>query len=500
MYSRCFMPPTIDLTELERLRREASPLEPDAAARDALTEAALRRVRNALAREPKAAYAPDDGSDAALANLPIQAEPSDEGFDRALDFVERHVALRGHTSWAPGFFGYIPGGSIYHAALADYMVAALNPFTGHLFASPGGVRVENQVLSWLASLVGYPAGAAGNLTPGGSVANLTALITAREAGGVRARDVERTVVYMTEQAHHCVTKGLRVAGLGECVVRHIELDARYRLRPDRLEAAIAEDKRQGLRPWLVVGSAGTTDTGAVDPLEAIADVAARHALWFHVDAAYGGMFLLCDRGRRSLPGIERCDSIVLDPHKGLFIPFGVGAVLVKNRSAMMAAYDFDARYIADRIRSNEEVSPTEHSIELSRHFRGLRIWLPLQALGTAPFEAALDEKLLLARYAWERFRELDRVEVGPEPDLSIFVFRVLAGAGAADARADAADAATLAIENAFLADGRVLFSTTLIGGRRWLRMAVLAPATHRETIDSTVSLLAEKIAALPATS
>ena len=470
----------------------ARPLEPDAAAREALTAAVLDRARGVLSSPPATAYATAPGAAAALANLAIGASPAPSALARSLDYLSEHVALHGHTTWAPGFFGYIPGGNLYHAALGDYLAAVMNPFTGNIVASPGGVPIENQVLAWLASVVGYPATAVGNITSGGSLANLGAILAAREAAGIKSRDVERTVVYLTEQTHHCVTKALRVAGLNECVLRYVPLDDRYRMRADALDSTIEADRREGLRPWLVVGSAGTTDTGAVDPLVEIADIAARRRLWFHVDAAYGGMFCLCEEGKRILRGIERADSVSLDPHKGMFLPYGVGAVLVKDRDAMLEANSFEAHYVPSKAKTGVGLSPMEFSPELSRPFRGLRMWLPLQVLGTGPFAAALEEKILLGRYAWETLGQLVQVEVGPPPDLSAFVFRVLPRPGAA-ADGAAIDALNVAVEEAFLADGRVLLSSTVIGGRRYLRFCVLAIGTHREAIDLAARLLAEKI-------
>jgi len=480
-----------NLSRLQELERGARALEPDDDARDGLTDAFLEQARALLGRSPAPAYAAAPGAAAALEALPFQASPAPDALARAFGYLSEHVALHGHTPWAPGFFGYIPGGNLYHAALSDYLSAVMNPFTAHALASPGGIPIENQVLGWLGSIVGYPAPVAGNLTSGGSLANLGAILTAREAAGIKSRDVDRTVVYLTEQTHHCVAKALRVAGLNECVVRTVALDERFHMRAEALDDALVADRRKGLAPWLVVASAGTTDTGAVDPLAEIADIAARRRIWFHVDAAYGGMFALCDAGKRILHGIERSDSVVLDPHKGMFLPYGVGAVLVKNREAMMEANSFEARYVPDAARTRGAVSPMEHSPELSRPFRGLRLWLPLQLIGTAPFAAALEEKLLLARYAWESLHEMDRVEVGPPPDLSTFVFRAIPPGGRPDAAT--VDAYNADLEQAFMDDGRVLFSSTRIDGRRYLRFSVLAIGTHREAIDLALRLVAERI-------
>ena len=431
------------------------------------------------------AYSPDRGSGAALAEIPIGRDPT--GLERALSVLSDHVDRNGQNPTGPAFFAYIPVGNSYHGALADFLAAVSNRFTGRSHACPGAVRIENQTLEWLASVVGYPAGSAGNLASGGSMANLIAIVTAREAAGIKSRDVERAVVYLTEQAHHCVTKGLRIAGLGDCVLRHVSMDDRFRMIPEALDRAMADDARAGLRPWFVLGVAGTTDTGAVDPLGAIAEIAARRGAWFHVDGAYGGVFALCAEGREILRGMDRSDSLVLDPHKGLFTPFGLGAVLVKNAAAMRAAYSFEANYIPDEVLDREEPSPMDYSPELSRPFRALRLWLPLQVVGVAPFEAAVEEKLLLARYAYARLREAEGFEVGPEPDLSIFIFRPRA------ARHGDVNELCSRLEQAILKDGRISISSTTLEGARWLRFAVLSMRTHRAAVDAAIEVIEEKL-------
>ena len=470
------------LRSLEQLTR---PLEPPAAERAAMTGAAVAHAESFLSwMDTAPAYRPDEGSAEALAGAPIGRDPI--GMDRALSLLARHVDRSGHNTTASGFFAYIPVGNLYLADLGEFLAAVANRFSGRLAGAPGAVRLENQVLRWLASVMGYPETAVGNLLSGGSMANLSAIVIAREAAELKARDVERSVVYLTEQAHHCVTKGLRIAGVGECVVRRIPIDERYRMIPEELDRAIREDKRAGRIPWFVVGTAGTTDTGAVDPLEEIAAIAARHGVWFHCDGAYGGPFALCAEGKRILRGIERSDSVALDPHKGLFVPFGVGALLVKDAAAARAAYGFQANYIPRDEQELEEASPTDLSPELSRPFRALRLWLPLQVLGTAPFEAAMEEKLLLARYAHSRLGELDGVEVGPPPDLSVVMFRAVPRQGDPDEY-------NTRLVGAVLEDGRVSLSPTTVKGTRWVRLAILAPRTHRGAIDSAIEVIREKL-------
>jgi glutamate/tyrosine decarboxylase-like PLP-dependent enzyme len=263
------------------------------------------------------------------------------------------------------------------------------------------------------------------------------------------------------------------------------------MRPANLNARIQEDKRAGLNPWMIVAAAGTTDTGAVDPLMAIADIAQQHKLWFHVDGAYGGAFALCEPGKKILQGIERSDSLVLDPHKGLFLPYGSGAVLIRDEHYLRKAHYYTAAYMQDEDTLTDPggVSPADLSPELSRPFRGLRMWLPLKLAGVAAFRAALEEKMLLARYFYEKMQKLDGFVLGPHPDLSIVTFRYV------PARGDA-DEFNRKLIGAVQRDGRIFMSSTMLDGKFTLRLAVLNVRTHRDTIDLAVEVLREKARAL----
>jgi glutamate/tyrosine decarboxylase-like PLP-dependent enzyme len=345
-------------------------------------------------------------------------------------------------------------------------------------------------MRWTADVVGFPASAGGTLTSGGSIANLACLAAARDSRGLRARDFHRVVVYLSSQTHHCVAKALRVLGLSECEKRYVPLDDRFRMRPDALEAQVEVDRRAGLNPWLVVASAGTTDVGALDPLDAIADVAAKHGLWYHVDAAYGGYFRLIPAMRERFRGIERADSAVLDPHKTLFLPYGLGVALVRDAETLLTAFKSDAPYLQDTHLERDELSPADLSPELTRHFRGLRLWLPLLVHGIGAFRASLEEKLLLAE--WLR-AELGRLgwETGPEPDLSIITYR-WAPAGASP---DEIDRINARIVDLVKRDGRVFVSSTTIDGRYTIRFAGLTHRTHLSTVRTLVEVLQQSASA-----
>ncbi|MGA9573778.1 MAG: pyridoxal-dependent decarboxylase [Lysobacterales bacterium] len=424
-------------------------------------------------------YEPDAGRSRLL------EEDFSEGgtdFSDLLETLGTAVNFEGINPASGGHMGYIPGGGIYPSALGDFLADITNCYSGVSFASPGGAKMERQMVRWMAMLVGYPETSGGDLTSGGSMANLTAIIAARETMGVRARDVENSCIYTTSDAHHCIDKAIRAAGLAECNRRLVPMDERFRMDVPALRQLIVEDKAAGLRPWLVIASAGTTDTGAVDPVVSIAEVAEQHGLWLHVDAAYGGFFLLCAEGRQVLRGLDKAHSIVLDPHKGLFLPYGSGAVLVKDEAWLARSQSYQADYMQDARMVTGHYSPADLSLELTRPFRGLRFWMPLKLFGLAPFRAALAEKIWLARYFHEQLDKAPGWETGPYPELSVVTYRFL------PENADADDFNRKLVA-AVQADGKVFISSTLISGQFFLRLAVLHFRTHLQQVDYLLGLL-----------
>ncbi len=385
-------------------------------------------------------------------------------------------------------FGYIPGGGLFHTAIGDYMAAIGNRYAGMYFPSPGAVRIENEVIRWLCSLIGYQEEKAfGVLLSGGSLANLAAITAARDDKNIRSQEVERSVVYLTQQVHHCVLKALRIAGLGEVIVRQIPMDAYFKMRPDALAEQIERDKSAQLNPFLVVASAGSTDVGVIDPLAAIAEVAQAHELWFHVDAAYGGAFLLAEvqnedgsTVKEAFKGIEQADSVTIDPHKGFFVSYGLGALLVKDINTLYKTNYYQASYLQDAEHINE-ANPSDLSPELTKHFRGLRMWLPLQLLGTQPFVAALSEKILLTRYFYEQVQQLG-FEVGNYPELSVMIYRYMPEEGDANSYNEK-------LVQQIWQDGRFFVSTTTIEGVYWLRLAVVSFRTHLKEIEDYLQFL-----------
>ena len=475
------------LARLRQFERASRPLDPGASRRKALRAAVVASAERFLRKlDTLRAYVETGDKGIGLLDAPI----SERGLpiETAIELLERDVVRPGGNPASAGHLAYIPGGGLYHSALGDFLAAVSNKYAGIFFTGPGAVRMENMLIRWVADLAGYPAAAGGNIASGGSIANLAAIATARDAHGLKGADYASAVVYLTTQAHHCIEKALRLAGMAEAQVRQVAMDEGYRMRPEALADAIAADRGRGLRPWLVIAAAGTTDTGAVDPLDAIADVAERERCWFHVDGAYGGFFLLTEHGRRMLRGIERSDSVVLDPHKSLFLPYGAGIVVVRDADRLAATHGASGHYMQDAVREPGEVSPADVSPELSKHFRALRMWLPLILVGTGPFRAALDEKLLLARYFHEEIQSLG-FEAGPAPDLSIVTYR-WSPVGVSLERANRVNQA---IVDGVRRDGRVFISSTMLDGRFTLRLAVLAFRTHRRTIDLALRVLREQL-------
>lgn len=470
--------------KFKRLERVSKRLEPGAGSRSSLSGAAFEYAERFLGELGGGrTFTPESGRSQLLDAYPGE-EPAAmsvllENLGTAVDSNQINPASGGHL-------GYIPGGGIYPSALGDFLADVSNRYSGIHYASPGAARMEQELVRWMADLIGYPGTAGGDLTSGGSSANLSAIVTAREAKGIRPSDIADSCIYLTRQAHHCVGKALRVAGLEDCPLRLVPMDARYRMDDEMLEEMIAADRSQGLNPWLVVASAGTTDTGAVDPMLKIGDIASRNDLWFHVDAAYGGFFVLCEEGRETLPGLSSADSVVMDPHKGLFLPYGTGAVLVRDVDLLAKAHSYHADYMQDAHGGNFGYSPAELSVELSRPFRGLRMWLPLKLFGLASYRAALAEKIWLARYFHERLSETGGFEVGPFPDLSVVTFRYRPESG----ESDEFNRRLLAV---LLADGRIFISSTMLDGRFTLRAAILHFRTHLAEVDYLLDFLARTV-------
>jgi aromatic-L-amino-acid/L-tryptophan decarboxylase len=402
-------------------------------------------------------------------------------FEQILSTIFDRATTMGHNGASPGFMAYIPGGGLFTAAVADLISRSINRFTGVWDASPGLIQLESNVIRWFCDeVVGYPPTSGGILTSGGSLAHFSAVVAARRDR--LPEDFLSGTLYASEEVHHSVAKAAALAGFPAERVRPVAVDDRYGIRLGALRAAVRADRERGWRPFFLIGNAGSTNTGAVDDLAAMADLAREEGLWFHVDAAYGGFFLLTERGRAILRGIERADSLILDPHKSLFLPYGVGSLLVRDAGALRRAHSASAGYLPPMQEEEGFADFSELSPELSRDFRGLRVWLPLMLHGARAFRKALDEKLDLAARACAALRRVPGVEIVAEPQLSLVAFR-LHPQGVEGAALDALNEDVLRRVNEW---GRVFLSGTRLPCGFVLRLCVLSFRTHAAQIDQAV--------------
>ncbi len=407
-----------------------------------------------------------------------------------------------------GHLAYIPAGGIYYAALGDYLADVLNKYSGIHSVAPKAIEMENHLIDFVCDgLIGYTGNYGGNITSGGSQANLTALVAARdkffrhketilidgeeqEVHNLNLNDLSKAVVFTTELTHHCVQKALRIAGLNDFPVEqggnifYIQTNAQHKLDTEHLEKAILECQQMGKIPWMVVASAGTTSLGTVDDFEAIAHISEHHNLWFHIDAAYGGFFTLLPEMQSLLKGMERADSVVLDAHKSLFFPYGIGMVVVKEKEDLLHSFYYKATYISESNES-ERFSPANVSSELTRPFRGLKMWLGLSLLSKEPFAEALREKNKLSIYAHQKLSELPNIICLNEPELSTFAFRY-EHPDWSNAQNDAANGK---IYEHVKKDGTVYLSPTIYKDKKWMRVSVLSFRTHLWQVDKAVDLI-----------
>ena len=475
------------IERISKLEKEAKRLEVDANTRRIWGQQ-IQDYANDFLEQIQELKAYDGSSEQDVLPQKLSIQNQARPLEEVLEVYKNAVDRNGINPASGAHFGYVPGGGILPTAMGDYLAAISNRYAGLFFANPGSVRIENQLIRWMCKMIGYPSEALGNLCSGGSIANLIAICTARDTKGLRTSTIPQSVVYLTSQVHHCVQKALLIAGLAEIQIRYIPVDETLRMDTTQLSVQIEADLKKGMFPFMVVASAGTTNTGVIDPLDMIADVAEKYDLWFHIDAAYGGFFLLLEQYKSLFKGVERSDSFTIDPHKGLFLSYGLGAILIKNVEAQYQSFVYSADYLQDAVETQAEPSPADLSPELTKHFRGLRMWLSLQILGVAPFKAALEEKILLCRYFHQKIQELG-FEVGPVPSLSITIYRYVPN------HLDANTFNQKLIEY-IQKDGRVFLSSTAIDGIFWIRLAVLSFRAHLREVDLCLTILQEGVQSL----
>jgi glutamate/tyrosine decarboxylase-like PLP-dependent enzyme len=405
--------------------------------------------------------------------LPSSPRPVEEGLALLADVALEHQQHGDH----PRYFARVPGPSSPVAILGDWLATGMQAIASSWGGGSGTATLELVALDWLRDGLGLPACAEGVLSSGGSMANTTALAVARAETG-------RGVVYVSDQTHSSIGRSLRALGWEAAEIRVVPADASYRLTAAGLRAAVAADLAEGLRPAVIVATAGSTNTGAVDELAGLADVAAEHGLWLHVDGAYGGPAALA-ADRNGITGLDRVDSFVLDPHKWLFQPYDLGCVWVCRPGALERTFAMHPEYLVDAQAGghgpDRETDLHNRGFELSRRARGAKLWLTLRTYGLPALVAGVQRGVELAELAERLVASDPRLEVVTPASLGVVTFAAV-GLG---------DAAHRLVAAQVTADGFAALSSTVLSGRTVLRLCTINPATTDDDLRRTVALVAD---------
>jgi glutamate/tyrosine decarboxylase-like PLP-dependent enzyme len=376
----------------------------------------------------------------------------------------------------PRFFAFVPGPGNFVSTMADALASGFNVFNGTWLGGSAAAAIELNVIDWFRRFCGFPETAGGLFVSGGSAANLTALHAARATKlGDR---IENATIYFSDQTHYSVERALRVIGFAREQFRKIPSDDRFRLPLDALREAIQSDKKKGLRPFCVIANAGTTNTGAVDPLPELADLCAAEGMWLHADGAYGAATMICERGREKLIGLEGVDSLSLDPHKWLFQPFECGCVLVRDAAGLRSAFRLMPEYMRDVHRHTEETNLADYGVQLSRGFRALKVWLSINSFGMAAFRAAVTRGFELAEFAEGELRRRSNFEILSPAEMAIVAFRL-----------GKDDALQTRLVESMLKDGFAFLTSTTLKGVTALRLCTINPRTTEQDIIQTIDRL-----------
>jgi glutamate/tyrosine decarboxylase-like PLP-dependent enzyme len=413
------------------------------------------------------------------APAPEEGRPAEE----VLEFAVREILPVASRVDHPRYLAFVPGSPTWPGVLADYLASGHNTFVGTWLGGSGPSMTELVVLDWFRDWIGYPESAGGLFTSGGSAASLDAFVAAREA----ARWPERASVYMSDQSHTALVRAATIVGVRPENVRQIRSDERFRLDVEALADAVSRDRADGLTPIAVCANAGATNTGAIDPMGAVADFCEAESIWFHVDAAYGGFGVLSEKGKALLQGLERADSIAMDAHKWLFQPFEAGCLMVKDVERLEAAFTVQPEYLQDTRWGRDHPNLTDRGLQLSRSFRALKVWMSIQTFGLAAFRRAVAQGIDLAERAEAYAVSSEYLEVGNPASLGVFCFRFNPrGSGLAEEELErlnkAVQAMVISTETAFI-------SSTRLRGRYSLRFCIVNHNTRWSDVRDTLQAI-----------
>ena len=410
---------------------------------------------------------------------PEEGRPAEEVLARAARDI---LPVAGRVDH-PRFFAFVPSSATWPGVLADYMAAGHNVFQGTWLGASGPSQLEVVVLDWFRDWLGYPKTAGGLFTSGGSAASLDAFVAAREAAGAP----ERPTVYMSDQSHTALSRAATIVGVRPERVRKVRSDGFFRLDVAELARMVEEDRAAGLTPIAVCANAGATNTGAVDPIDAMADFCDEQRIWLHVDAAYGGFAVLTEEGRRLFAGLERADSIAMDAHKWLFQPFEAGCLMVKDVRRLEAAFSVRPEYLQDTEWGVEHPNFGDRGLQLSRSFRALKVWMSVQVFGMAAFRRAVGNGIALAKRAEEYVRASDVLQIANPASLGVVCFRVKPRVtDLDDARLEKLNEG---VQARIIESGTAMMSSTRLRGLYSLRLCILNHNTSWEDVRRTLEAI-----------
>ena len=410
---------------------------------------------------------------------PEEGRPAEEVIERAAHEI---LPIAGRVDH-PRFFAFVPSSPTWPGVLADFMAAGHNIFQGTWLGASGPSMLEVVVIDWFRSWIGYPETAGGLFTSGGSAASLDGFVAAREAAGAPMQPS----VYMSDQSHTALIRAATIVGVRPESVRMVPTDEHFRLDMNELRGMILEDRESGLTPIAICGNAGATNTGAIDPLDEIADYCESEEIWFHVDAAYGGFAILTDRGAELLKGLERADSIAMDAHKWLFQPFECGCLMVKDIRKLEGAFSVQPEYLQDTRWGRDHPNFGDRGLQLSRSFRALKVWMSVQTFGLAAFRRSIGQGIELAERAEAYIRESDVLQIANPASLGVVCFRV--NPRTTELNDEQLEEINEAVQARVIEEAVAMMSSTRLRGLYSLRLCILNHTTTWEDVRFTLAAI-----------
>ena len=414
-----------------------------------------------------------------LSEAPDEATSADD----VLDFVMKNVMPNSIIISHPKSFSFVPGPSNFISAMSDSLATGFNIFSGGWNIAPAAAELEIVTLNWILKIFNFPVEKGGGIfTSGGSMANLTALTTARRVKC--GEDFSKAIIYLSDQAHSSNIKAIRVLGFKREQIRIIPTDIEFRISINKLKNEIARDRLKGNEPFCIIATAGTTNTGTVDPLDTLADICEKENLWFHIDGAYGAAAMLSKKGNRALKGIERADSLTVDPHKWFFQPYEIGCLIVKDKTWLSGTFSEKPEYLRDIEGNESEINFYDYGIQLTRRFRALKFYMSIKTYGLNAFKKAVTYNIDLAEETEDILRKSSNWEIVSQATLAIINFRY--NPIHLELSEEKLDKLNQEISSRMIDSREALLVTTILQNQVVIRMCLINPNTTIQHIKDTL--------------